>query len=478
MSDYDLVIVGAGSGNMIADHRFDDWRIAIVDAGPFGGTCLNRGCIPSKMYAHTGEVAATAADGPRLGVRTSYDGADWPAIRDRIMGRIDENAAGGRDGQAKRDNIDVVVGEARFTGPRTLTVDLEAGGERTLTADRVVLATGSRPVVPPIDGLEELGGADHGCVHTSDSIMRLDALPRRMAVVGGGYVGSEFADVFHSLGVEVLQVESAERLLSTQDREVADLFTASAADRWDVRLGTQLTRVEAAGDGAGGDGLRLHLDDGSTETVGVLLLATGRRPNSDRLDLDGTGIDVDDAGRIVVDAHQRATADGVWALGDASSPFPLKHVANHEARVVQHNLLHPDAPVETDHRFVPQAVFASPQVAAAGLTEEQAREEVADLVVGRAEYGATAHGWALEEDDRHGEATGHVVKLLADRATGLLVGAHLIGPQASVLIQPLLQAMALGTPVAGLARAQYWIHPALTEVLEGALLDLDEQLAG
>ncbi|WP_299055976.1 mycothione reductase [uncultured Nocardioides sp.] len=473
MTHYDLVILGAGSGNMIAGHDFSHLRVAIVDRGPFGGTCLNRGCIPSKMYLHTAEVAHSAATGDRFDLATSYDGADWPAIRDRIMGRVDENAEGGRDGQAEKDWVDVVVGEAHFTGPRELVVHGPDGTETALSADQVVIATGTRPVVPPIDGLDDLADADRARVHTSDTVMRLDRLPATMAVVGGGYVGSELAHVFASLGTRVTQVESEDVLLATQDREVAEVFTREVAQRWDVRCGAKVVRVETAD---GGEGLRLHLDDDSTRVVECLLLAVGRRPNSDVLAVDKAGVDTHDDGRIVVDAHQRTSADGVLALGDASTDHPLKHVANHEARVVRHNLLHPDDPRTTDHRFVPQAVFADPQVAAVGLTESQAREQVADLVVGRAEYGDTAHGWAFEEDDRHGPATGHLVKLLADRATGLLVGAHLVGPQASVLIQPLLTAMAHDLPVAGLARSQYWIHPALTEVVEGALLDLERAL--
>jgi len=471
VTHYDLVILGAGSGNMIAGHEFSHLRVAIVDRGPFGGTCLNRGCIPSKMYLHTAEVAHAAATGDRFDLATSYDGADWPAIRSRIMGRVDENARGGRDGQAEKDWVDVVVGEAHFTGPRQLVVHLADGGETELTADQVVIATGTRPTIPPIDGLDDLAEADRRRVHTSDTVMRLGALPASMAVLGGGYVGSELAHVFASLGTRVTQVESQDVLLAGQDREVAEVFTREVARRWDVRCGSEVVRVDGAA-----DGLVLHLDDDSTLTVECLLLAVGRRPNSDVLAVDKAGVDTHDDGRVRVDAQQRTSAEGVLALGDASTDHPLKHVANHEARVVRHNLLNPDDLRSTDHRFVPQAVFASPQVASVGLTEDAAREQGVDVAVGRTEYADTAHGWAYEEDDRNGPATGHVVKLLADRATGLLVGAHLVGPQASVLVQPLLTAMAHDLPVAGLARSQYWIHPALTEVVEGALLDLERSL--
>lgn len=467
---YDLVIVGAGSGNTIVDDRFDHLRVAIVEKGPFGGTCLNRGCIPSKMFILPADTATAARRGPVLGLPTEVGEADWPAIRDRIFTRIDGNAEKGRDYRRDADNVDVHVGTARFTGERRLVVDLEAGGSVEITADHVVLASGSRPVVPPIDGLADVP------YETSDTIMRIPALPRRLGVLGGGYVGCELAHVFASYGSQVVQVEGEDRLLATQDADVAAHFTKGVRGRYDVRLGAQLERVSQ-----GPGGITMHLDDGSTAEVDVLLVAVGRVPNSDLLEVDEAGVETDDRGLVVVDEHQRTTADGVWALGDASSHEPLKHVANQDARVVQANLLavlggSTDL-VTSNHRFVPQAVFAHPQIASVGLTEAEAREQHGDdVVVSLRDVDSTAYGWALAGDlDDDAEATGFV-KVLARRTTGLLVGAHLIGPMASVLVQPLIQAMVHDLPVRGLARSQYWIHPSLAEVVENALLDLESAL--
>jgi mycothione reductase len=190
-------------------------------------------------------------------------------------------------------------------------------------------------------------------------------------------------------------------------------------------------------------------------------------PNGDTLDLAAAGIETDDRGLIVVDEYQRTTADGVFALGDVSSHYPLKHVANEEARTVQHNLLHPDAMVVADHRFVPHAVFAEPQIAAVGLTEQEAAKQGLDYRVGRQAYADVAFGWAMED-------TEHFVKVVVDATTGLIVGAHLLGPQASSLIQPVVQAMSFGQRAADVARGQYWIHPALAEVVENALLDASD----
>ena len=197
----------------------------------------------------------------------------------------------------------------------------------------------------------------------------------------------------------------------------------------------------------------------------LVLVAIGRVPNSDTLDLPKAGIEVDPDGRVVVDATQRTTAEGVWALGDISSPYELKHVANHEARVVQHNLLHPESPIESDHRFVPHAVFSSPQVASVGLTEQEARDLGVAYVKSTQDYAGIAYGWAMED-------TTGFAKLLADPASGQLLGAHIIGPQASTLIQPLIQAMSFGLDARSMAKGQYWIHPAMPELVENALLNL------
>jgi mycothione reductase len=198
----------------------------------------------------------------------------------------------------------------------------------------------------------------------------------------------------------------------------------------------------------------------------MLLVAAGRTPNGDLLDLQNARVDADREGRVLVDDQQRTSVDGIFALGDASSPFQLKHVANHEAKVVQHNLLHPHSPRRTDHRFVPSAVFTDPQIAAVGRTEAQCRAMGLDYVVKIQEYGDVAYGWAMED------ITGFC-KLIADRGTGKLLGAHIMGPQASTVIQPVIQAMSFGLDAKEMAYDQYWIHPALPEVVENALLGLD-----
>jgi mycothione reductase len=365
----------------------------------------------------------------------------------------------------------VLHGIGRFTGHKAMTVDLHDGGSAEITADRFVLAAGGRPVIPDIPGLDEdvIGS---GVVHTSDTIMRINDLPERLVVVGGGYIAAEFAHVFASFGVRVTQLVRGSRLLRHHDADIATTFTDFTQQRYDLRRDTDVCGIKPST--AAGDGVTVIVEGPYGECTidaDLILLATGRRPNTDLLNLPATGVTTNDKHLVIVDEYQETVVPGIYALGDISSPYALKHVANHEARVVRHNLMHPDDRIKTDHRFVPAAVFTEPQIAAVGLTEEQAQQRNIPYVVGRRDYGGTAAGWARED------STGFV-KVLADPETGLLLGAHIIGPEAATVIQPLIQAMSFGQRAHDVARGQYWIHPALSEVVENALLALPKPTRG
>ncbi len=457
MTHYDLAIIGTGSGNSILDERYDGKRVALLEAGTFGGTCLNVGCIPTKMYVYAADVARTIRSAAKYGIDATIDGVRWNDIVDRVFGRIDPIAAGGE--QYRREgcaNVTVYDGHARFVGERTL----DTGTGETITADQIVVAAGARAEIPR-EVLD--GGVTY---YTSKNIMRLPKLPESMVILGTGFIAMEFAHVFSALGTRVSVIGRSGRLLRHLDTDVSERFTALAQQKWDVHLENPARAFRPVG-----DGVEVELADGAVVAGDVLLVATGRHPNGDLLDVAAAGIELDAAGSIVVDDFQRTTAEGVFALGDVSSPYQLKHVANHEARVVQHNLLHdawgPDTSAlqRTDHRFVPAAVFTDPQIATVGLTEAEARAAGYDISVKIQDYGNVAYGWAMED-------TEGFCKLIADRSTGLLLGAHIIGAQASTVIQPLIQAMVFGITAQDMATRQYWIHPALPELVENALLGL------
>jgi mycothione reductase len=253
-------------------------------------------------------------------------------------------------------------------------------------------------------------------------------------------------------------------LLRGHDDDISMRFTDIASRKWEVRNHHELADAHPLG-----DGVEIRCTDGTKIEGDMLLVATGRVPNGDLLDAENAGVKVNGNGQVVVDEFQRTTARGIFALGDVSSDYQLKHVANHEARVVRHNLLQDwddtDALMVSNHRFVPSAVFTDPQIASVGLTENEARAKNLNIKVKIQDYSDVAYGWAMED------ATG-IAKLIVDDDTGLLVGAHIMGHQASSLIQPLIQAMAFDLPAQDMARGQYWIHPALPEVVENGLLAL------
>jgi mycothione reductase len=450
VADFDLAIIGTGSGNSLVTPDFDGKRVAIIESGTFGGTCLNVGCIPTKMYVYAADVAANIRQAARFGIDARIEGIRWRDIRDRVFGRIDPISAAGQQYRSSGPNTTTFLGHAEFTGPKSLRIST---GEQ-FSADQIVIAAGGSPMVPEV--VTDSGVA----FHTSDTIMRLEELPERLVILGGGYISAEFAHVFSALGSRVSIAARGNRLLRHLDAEISYRFTELSAQHWDLHLGVETSKL--SGDR---QDVRLDFTDGSFVEADALLVATGRVPNTDRLGLAAAGIETLYDGRIRVDCYGRTSVEGVWAIGDVSSEFQLKHVANHESRVVAHNLVHPEDLREFDHRFVPSAVFTHPQIASVGFTEGEVQAAGIDYVSALQAYGDTAYGWAMEDQ------TG-ICKLIADRSSGLLLGAHLMGYQASNLIQPLIQAMSFGQRVQDLARGQYWIHPALTEVVENALLKL------
>ena len=458
METYDIAIIGTGSGNSILDERYAAKRAAICEQGTFGGTCLNVGCIPTKMFVYAAEVAKTIRGAGRYGIDARIDRVRWDDIVSRVFGRIDPIALSGEDYRRCARNIDVYAAHTRFGAVQAdgrYLLRTDAGEE--FTADQVVIAAGARPVIPPV--ILASGVA----YHTSDTIMRIAELPEHLAIIGSGFVAAEFAHVFSALGVRVTLVIRGGRMLRHCDDTICERFTRIASRKWDLR-----THRNVVGAVNRGSGVTLEIDDGSTLDADLLLVATGRVSNADRLDAEQAGVDVED-GRIAVDEYQRTSARGVFALGDVSSPYQLKHVANHEARVVQHNLLYEwddtASMAVTDHRYVPSAVFTDPTLATVGLTENQAIAKGLDISVKIQDYGDVATGWAMED-------TTGIVKLIGERGTGRLLGAHIMGYQAASIIQPLIQAMSFGLTAPQMARGQYWIHPALPEVVENALLGL------
>ena len=444
---FDLIIVGSGSGNSIPSY-LDDWNIAMVERDVFGGTCLNRGCIPSKMFVYPADVAVASQTSSKLGIDTQFNGADWSAIRDRVFGLIDPIASSGRDYRATGSpNVTLIEGTAAFIDEQTLDVE-----GRRITAPNILLAAGARPVVPPIAGLMETG------FHTSDSIMRLPELPARLGIIGGGFIAVEMGHVFSGLGSHVTIFNRSNTLLREFDHDISSTFTEVFGERVELLLGHVPTKVERVA-----DGIKITCAIGET-IVDELLVATGREPNSDLLDVDAAGLECHHHGTVAVDDTMATNVPGIWAVGDLANNYQLKHLANAEAAIAFWNIAHPDDLRHQSYKAVPSAVFSNPQVATVGLTEQEAIKQGRSFTVGRREYGGTAYGWAMAD-------TSGFAKVLVDTESGLIIGAHVLGPQASSVIQPLIQAMQFDQRAEDIARQVFYIHPALTEVIENALLD-------
>ncbi len=446
MEQFDLIIIGSGSGNAIPE-EFSHLKIALIEKGTFGGTCLNAGCIPSKMFVLPADKALDAQHSGKLGVDAQFNSVDFAAIRERVFGRIDPISNSGAEWRSGLDNVELIRAHARFTGPKTIEVD-----GRTLSGDKILVAAGARPRLLDIPGAETVK------IHTSDDVMRLESLPKRMAIIGGGFIAAEMGHVFSAYGTDVTMFVRGKHMLRSQDAEIVQAFEDLFSKRVDLRLGELPTSFAQTDSGI------LVTTASSEFEVDVVLSATGRVPNTDQLDLDKAGIEADHKGVIVVDEHMRTNVAGVWAIGDVANHYQLKHVANAEAKVAFADIGGATPAPTISYKGVPHAVFSNPQIASVGLTEEQAKNQDVSYKVGRRDYAGTAYGWALVDETSFAKVLIH-----ADNAE--ILGAHVIGPQAASLIQPLIQAMALGQNASEIAREVYYIHPALTEVIENALLD-------
>jgi mycothione reductase len=449
---FDLIVIGAGSGAEVsAAGAAHGWRVAVVESGPFGGTCLNRGCIPSKMLVHVADVARTVRRAHLFGVEARIEAIDWNFVVERVFAEIDAEAADIEEANRRAETIEVVKGDARFVAPKLLEVD-----GRGLTAETIVIAAGSRPALPDLEGLGSVS------VHTSDDVMRLERLPERLLIMGGGYIAAELGHVFQALGSEVTIVNRGPRLLSDEDDDVSSRFTQAYARRFDLRLNADVRRASRRG-----SELVLELErDGAREEVNgdALLVATGRVPNSDILAVEESGIALDEEGFIRTDANLQTNVPGVWALGDIVGAYMLKHSANLEAAHVAHNILHLDDLRPVDYHAMPHAIFGSPQVGSVGLIERDARQRAVRHVVATYEYDQTAFGSSIEDHDGF-------VKVLADPETDEILGCHIIGADASTLIQGVANLIRSRLTVDVMRRAIF-VHPALPEVVQAAFAEL------
>ena len=448
MNKFDVMVVGSGSGLEVSSEAAErGLSVAVVEEGPFGGTCLNRGCIPSKMLIHSADVIETIRTAGRFGIQATVEGVDWRAIIRRVIDEVDGDAQAIEDGNHQAPNITVFKGSGRFVSEKTL----EVNGERII-AETVLIAAGAPPQVPEIRGISDVPYV------TSDEALRLPDQPRRLTIVGGGYIAAELGHFFGALGTEVTIIQRGPLLVQQEDRDISRRFTEVYQRRFRLLLNAQVSEAHR-------DGEQISVEvskDGNTETIvsDSLLIAAGRIPNADLLDVASTGVEVDQWGFIKVDEYLQTGVPGIWALGDIVGKNLLKHGANLEAAYVAHNVFNPDSKVAVNYHAVPHAIFASPQVACVGLTEQGATEQSVPYAVATYDYYDTAYGSSIEDRDGF-------VKVLAHPETEEILGCHIIGTDAATLIQEVANAMRMNLTTDAITQSVY-VHPALPEVVQRA----------
>jgi len=458
MEHVDFLVIGSGSGLDVANAAANRGQsVAVVEKGPLGGTCLNRGCIPSKLLLYHADVLETIERAGEFHIDTTVNDVDFADIVREVNEEVAADAESIRAGLRSSPRHDLYEGEGRFVDDRTVEI---RGGEDDGTrvgADTVLIAAGTRPTVPDIDGIDAVDYL------TSTEALQLETPPDHLVVVGGGYIAAELGHFFGTFGSDVTIIGRRPNLLPAADEEVATAFTERYAERFTVHTGHAATAVSESAGTVTVEAQPYDYDEGAadgepiTVTGDELLVAAGRTPNSDTLNLAATGVETDARGFVETDEYLRTTADGVWALGDIVGEYLLKHSANHEAAAVARNLFGDSEPV--DYSAMPFAVFASPEVAGVGTTEEELRADGREYATRTYGYDETARGDAMKADG--------FVKAIID-LDGEILGCHIIGPEASTLIQEVVVAMTAGSGTVRDIREPIHIHPALPEVVQRA----------
>jgi len=450
MEEFDLIVIGSGAGTNVASEAAQkDLRVALVDRGPTGGTCLNNGCIPSKMLIYPADVIRSIQDAGNIGVHAELHEVDFGKIMRRMHGVVDEGRRDLEEALDKAEGLTYIKEKAEFTGDYVL----KAGG-REITSRKIVIATGARPLVPAIPGFLEAGFLDNV------SLLQLKELPRSLIIIGGGYIACEFGHFFSALGVDVTIIGRHPLLLKGEDPEVARLVEQRLSMFMRVFTGHEVVSVQRRGE------LKAvfakNIEDGRILQFegDEILLAAGRQPNSDLLHPERSGVKMDQQGWILVNRYLQTNKRGVYALGDALGKHMYRHMANYEAEVVGHNLFHGEEEaklVETDYHAVPYAVFTYPTLAGVGMKEAEAAAKGLKVMIGRAAYMDTAKGMAMGEE-------GGLVKVVIEE-TGKILGATIVGPSAPELAQQVVYLMNTEyQDLMPVIRSQV-IHPTLNEVL-------------
>jgi dihydrolipoamide dehydrogenase len=457
MTKYDVMVIGSGAGAIVAENALNHGlSVALVDKGPLGGTCLNLGCIPSKMLVYPADRIVEIEQAKKFGIHAEIRDIDFSAIMERMRTKVRSGEQHVRETIKLSDTLDFYEGEGSFVADSTL----EVKGKK-ISAKKIFIAAGARPVIPEGLGLEGVGYL------TNESVLGLKERPVSMIILGGGYIAAEYGHFFAAMGTKVTVLQRNKRLLPQEEPELGDLLLEEMRKRMDIITGTEVVRVRAVEGGCLATG-KETLSGKTTEfPAQTILVVAGRRSNADLLRVDKTGVETDGRGFIKVDAYLRTNKENIWAFGDIIGKEMFRHVANREASAVFNNAVH-GSKQKMDYSAAPHAVFTYPEIASVGLREEEAVAQYGpgSVLVGRADYSDVAMGDAMLEG-------AGFAKSIVNRKTGNILGFHIIGPYASILVQEVINAMASGGDIRMLALGMH-IHPALPEVIQAAFSNLRE----
>jgi len=455
MKNYEVIVIGSGCGALISDEASaQGLKVALIDKGPLvGGTCLNWGCIPSKMLIYTADRIVEIEEAKKLGVEAEVKNIDFHSIMERMRKSRHDSQTHIRKGIKQSKNLDFYEGEGHFVDEYIL----EVSGEK-LKGESIFIASGSRPFIPPIKGLENVDYL------TNESVLELKERPNSLIIIGGGYIAVEFGHFFAAMGTKVTILEMADRLVLAEEVEISEVLKSELSKRIAVYTNAQAEEIKIKGN----DISVITIDRNSGErmefTAQRLMMAVGRRSNADLLKVEKTGVELDKRGFIKVNEYMETNIKNIFAVGDANGQQMFTHMANREAAIVVQNVFYGNR-LKVDYTAVPHAVYSHPQIASVGLTEEDARKNH-KIMVGRTKYIDVAKGEAMLEKQGY-------VKAIIEGGTDRILGFHIIGPYAPELIQEVVNAIISGGSIDEINQGIH-IHPALSELIPSTLNSLGE----
>ena len=456
MKNYDVIAIGTGSAMNIVSTLVEtqpNIKVAVVEKDDVGGICLTRGCIPSKMLLYPAELLRKIMDAKKFGIDVEIKGIDFKGIMERMRKNIRHEIEMIEHGLKNSPNIDLYQVQGEFIDDYTMKV-----GNEIIKGDKILLCSGSRPMVPPIKGLKEAGYI------TSDELLLLEELPPRIVIIGGGYIAMEYGFFLAMMGSDVTVIEMLPRIVANEEPEISELLQREMEKIMKIYTGYTVKEVKKE------NGAKKVIASGEKGKIEVeadeVLVAAGRASNSDILKPEKTGVETDEHGWIIVDEYLQTTKPNIWACGDATGKHMFKHAANYESQIVYYNAF-AHRRIKADYHAVPHAIFTYPEVAGVGMREEEAKKKH-DILVGYYLYENTAKGEAMMAKD-------YFVKVILEKQTYRILGAHIIGPEASILIQEIINLMYTDSQSAMPVYRGMHIHPALSEVVERAFYNLEER---